>query len=99
MWVKRYGAMPDPQKLQSIGFASGTFQGQAAWVSQRQLKRDLLRTVVFQRGDDWFNVGARLPGLEGAKMGDWWRFIESFSLDASAATRPSGHPRPTTDRP
>lgn len=78
LWVKRYGVTPDFENLQSIGFSGGTFQGQAAWVSEQRLKRNLVRTVVFRRGGDWFNLGARLPGVESAKMEDWWRFIESF---------------------
>lgn len=86
MWVKRYAAPPELAKLQSLGFTAGTFQGQSAWISEKQPKVHLIRTVVFQRGDDWFNAGVALPGLEGAKMGDWWRYIESFQPRAFNVT-------------
>ncbi|CAN5435426.1 hypothetical protein BH09PLA1_BH09PLA1_03640 [soil metagenome] len=96
MWVRRYAAPPDLAKLQSIGFAAGTFEGQPAWVSQQKPKRHLFRTAIFQRGDDWFNVGVALPGLEGAKVDDWWRFIESFQFAAPAGrNNPKTHPAST----
>ncbi|MBC8108279.1 MAG: hypothetical protein H7Z14_16960 [Anaerolineae bacterium] len=90
IWVKRYGGTPDFENLKSIGFSEGTFQGQPAWVSLQTPKIHLLRTVVFQRGDAWFNAGTALPGLEGAKLGDWWRYVETIKVQASPATKSSG---------
>jgi hypothetical protein len=91
MTVKRYRWPPDLEQLQSQGFQLREFQGQPAWMHQAQPRRHLIRTAVFQRGDSWFNLSVALPGLEGAKMEDYWRYMETFrtTRGASVPTMPT----------
>ena len=93
MWLKRYDSPPDFNKLPSIGFMQRDFQGQPAWMSQQKPKQHLIRTVIFQRGDEWFNAGVALPGLEGASVEDWWLYIESMRINSPSASKiPSSAP-------
>jgi len=78
MWVKHYGAPPDFEKLQRLGFQQRSFQGQTVWMNQVKPKRHLIRTSIFERNGSWFNVGVSLPDLESTKLEKWWRYIESF---------------------
>jgi hypothetical protein len=62
-------------------------------MSQQKPKQHLIRTVIFQRGEDWFNAGVALPGLEGASVEDWWRYIESAHVNAPPVSKiPSSTP-------
>jgi len=93
IWLKRYDSPPDFEKLPSIGFLQREFQGQPAWMNQQKPKQHLIRTVIFQRGEEWFNAGVALPGLEGASVEDWWRYIESVKVSGPSVSKiPSSTP-------
>jgi hypothetical protein len=91
MWVKRYGAPPDFDKLQRLGFHQENFLGQTAWMTQVKPKRHLVRTVIFERNGSWFNAGVSLPDLEATKVDKWWPYIASFRAD-----KLSSRNKPTT---
>ncbi len=78
MWVKRLSERPDIAKLSATGFEKGMFGSRGAWISQSQPKIHLIRQAVFQDGENWFSVGIALPGAEGLKIDQWWRFALTF---------------------
>ena len=77
MWIKRLSNPPDLEKLRDTGYVEQNFQGRPAWISQQKPKKDLVRTVVFERNGDWFSAGVSLPGLEGLNVEKWWGYVES----------------------
>ncbi|MGH7179256.1 MAG: hypothetical protein ACREJC_17900 [Tepidisphaeraceae bacterium] len=92
MWIWRLPAPPDAHALKGPdGFIDGVFQGLPALVYQRKPKRFLIRRVIFERNGSWFEIGISLPGLEGVRLDDWWRYAESFQI---AQLHPASRPVP-----
>ena len=104
IWVKRYLWPPAVQKLLDSGYVEGDFQGRHAWLSRQKPKRAIDQSVIFQEGDGWYQVGVHLPGLEGARIDEWWQFPLTFhaapaSQSATApATEPSEQSEPAATR-
>jgi hypothetical protein len=96
IWVKRLISPPGVQKLQDSGFVEGEFQGHKAWLSQQKPRRRIVRVARFPVGSDWYEVGVNLPGLEGARIDDWWQFALTFHPAPSAQPAPSPATAPAT---
>jgi hypothetical protein len=94
IWVKRLISPPDMQKLLDSGFVEGEFQGHKAWLNQQKPRRRIVRVARFVVGSDWYEVGVNLPGLEGARIEDWWQFPLTLhpASSAQAATAPATAP-------
>src|SRR3954451_10081231 len=97
IWARRLLWPPDTNKLLAEGFVEGESRGRKAWLSQQKPRRRIERTARFPVGPDWFEVGVSLPGLEGAKVDDWWEYALTFKPPAvSPTTQGSTQPIATT---
>jgi hypothetical protein len=96
IWVHRLISPPDARKLQDSGFVEGEFQGHKAWLSQQKPRRRIVRVARFAVGSDWYEVGVNLPGLEGARIDDWWQFALTFHPAPSTQAAPSPATAPAT---
>jgi hypothetical protein len=93
IWAKRLLSPPDFEKLHDTGYVEGEFQGHKAWLSQQKPKRRIERLAIFQAGSDWYQVGVSLPGLEGARVDDWWEYAKTFRPGSS---KPASGPSTAT---
>jgi hypothetical protein len=94
IWARRLLWPPDTKELREKGFVEGDFQGHKAWLSQQKPRFRIARTARFPVGSDWYEVGVSLPGLEGAKVDDWWEYALTFRPAPVRSTT-----QPATARP
>jgi len=86
IWARRLLWPPDVEKdLLAKGYLEREFQGRKAWVSQQAPRKRVMRIAVFQDGESWYQVGVNLPGLEGTKIDDWWKYALTFQPAAQSA--------------
>ena len=90
MWVKRFSQPPDLEKLRAEGFGDGTFHDAPALIYHRKPSKYLTRRIVVRFGDDWYELGLTLPGLEATRLDGWWRYIDSFRPAATGAAGTNG---------
>jgi hypothetical protein len=89
--VARFRKPPDLAALKASGeYRDGEFQGQAALVHDRPIKKYWVYKVLFQRDGDWFELSVALPDYEDVRNSSWYPYLNSFAYSRpSPATNPS----------
>jgi hypothetical protein len=85
--ASRFREPPDAEKLRE-GFTPYQFQGRAAWLSSKQIKKDYMFHLIFDRDGQWYEISLRLPTQTDVPGSDWWKYVNTFQAAPGSGTLP-----------
>jgi hypothetical protein len=87
LFVGRLRHPPDVAELKSKHrFVESQFQQRPALLFSGAVKEGYVWRTIFQRGDDWYEIGLRLQVEEDVPRSDWWAYVNSFRAEEKPAT-------------
>ncbi len=95
LWAMKYDAKPQIITAGKRALHEGEFQDKPAWVREdTQDDKRWNRTYIFERAGTWYQVVLTRPASDSIMGSAWTAYVNSFSVEAATATRPT--PLPTT---